>query len=35
MRWYAADVGGVEVAFPFVGAEERGGNVGVLEGEKR
>ena len=35
MRWYAAADGGDEDAFPDVGAEEGGGDVGVLQGEER
>lgn len=34
MGWYAAAEGGDEDAFPGVGAEEGGGDVGVLEGEE-
>ena len=34
MGWYAAPDGGDEDAFPGVGAEEGGRDVGVLEGEK-
>lgn len=34
MGWYAAAEGRDEDAFPCIGAEEGGGDVGVLEGEK-
>ena len=34
MRWYAAACDGDEDAFPHVGAEEGGGDVGVLEVEE-
>lgn len=34
MGWYAAAESGDEDSFPGVGAEEGGGDVGVLEGEE-